>query len=374
MASADFIKCADRAFFEALCNQVGRKTLYKLFEKALSSKNEVRISPMRPGLSGAIILKAKIGRELLQVIKIGRSAQIELERQNFLDYAQAYLRPTPKLLHNENENGWSIVCFSFESGQTLADRISELTADGLYAELQDLIHSVLKYFTPWHGGRRVEQVSLPFQKYHLKQNYFEDFERRRSEICARQGLPIAPPSSLFFAYKKWRHYETVCTLLCTCHGDLHPFNILLTPAGPCAIDFQFTTPNHHFLKDFVLLEIDTILKVLAPRQVFPSHPIDLFIRLKKLLFNPDDFFLQHSRASGRPANAAVCIARAIRKHAFQGLENKSQYQQEYFLGLLRYAISRAGQSNSGLTDAQRCIAIHFAIELNNVLEVLIRRN
>jgi len=364
-----------------LYGKVGRATIEGLFEKVCLPNSIISIHPMQSGLSGAFVLKVHISHpvrpdEVLQVVKIGRSEQIKLETKNFEEHAYRSLNPTPKLIHFAGEDGWSISSFSFESGKILADQILELTFSNRQKHLSELIDVVLKYFEPWHSRRRMELVSVAAEKYRLKSGYFEDFERLRSELNSQNRFPLPPSAPLNFASREWYRFKKILTLLCTCHGDLHPFNVLLGKAGPCAIDFQFTAADHHFLKDFVLLEMDALLKVLAPRQLIPSYDFQLFLDIKNYLFEVevDGFLLKKACASGPRAKAAICIARRIREHAWRAMDGKAQHICEYFIGLLRYAISRAGQANSGLTDAQRCIAIHFAFELDKKLDVWMQRN
>ena len=365
------------AALKELRRAIGQNAVSRLFEE-IGPVTRIELTSLRSaGLSGARLYRATVidahgNPEVPQVIKIGNKEQLRTEKANYEKFAFRVLKRTPNIFHHSETENVGLLAFEFAGQETLADRILHIIPRAGDSELEAEIKTVLNYFSSWHNETTEEEMIVAKKKYAFRGDYFTAFDQQVSTLRPPdQDYAIPPHELLKNTRNLWQRTTSTKSLTCTCHADLHPYNILYTEDNSlCAIDYYYTQPDHHFLRDFVILEVDSILKVLCPDNWNRKHDFDQFLDLKSCLFNLHDFFLEKTIAYGPNAKAAITIARTIRSHALGGDRMTLQYMSEYLIGLMRYLVSRTGQKESGLNDTRRLISAHFAIQLDKTLKIV----
>ncbi|MCU0493330.1 MAG: phosphotransferase [Chloroflexaceae bacterium] len=262
---------------------------YPLMESLFPQSQEVRLTPLPGGYSGAAVFQAQswsveAALQRASIVKVGSPAKLQPEVDNYERYVREYVGNTALLLGTAQRGNrmalrWAYAAYSGERVQTLAD----YAASG--AALAPIMRQL---FAP--GGtlglllgtpRRDPQRAL-YQEYSWSPRDWERIVQATAGLL--EGGPLCPhlpqvdetgtalPNPLYMV-QRWFNPEggsgERTTLgfdvpVATTHGDLNSRNILLDERGTLfVIDFAHTGPGH-LLRDFARLESELTLVVNQP--------------------------------------------------------------------------------------------------------------
>lgn len=122
------------------------------------------------------------------------------------------------------------------------------------------------------------------------------------------------------------------------HGDLHPRNIVLSHHNdPCIIDFGWSNPNTHIIKDFVLMEANLRFVLLNPDVSFKDIQ-----SLSRAISNQDILSFSSSDEYLLFIKELICLIRK-KIESLNILTNRKDWTEQYeiplflvALGLLKY--------------------------------------
>ncbi len=258
---------------------------YALIQRLFPSSVEVRLQPLDGGYSGAAVLRAQSWGEgaTLQrssVVKVGPTAKLQQEEENFERYVREYVGNTATLLSSAQRGGrmslrWAYASFIGEQVRTLA----EYAASGapLPVVLDELFASRSTLGLLLGTARRDPQYAL----YRENSWPLRDWQRI---LDATSGILGGDPlrADLPFAAGEANPLPTVVRWcdphtgtgeradlrfdvpIATIHGDLNSRNILIDERGSIfVIDFAQAGPGQ-LLRDFARLEVELLLVVGQP--------------------------------------------------------------------------------------------------------------
>jgi len=269
-----------------------------LVQRAFWDSSEVRLEPLRNGLSGVDAYRAHVRQRVNQVggqwpyryfIKIGDREKVTTEYMKYEGIAMAHLpyHLGPRLRLERCALGYrsGIIVSDYVSGaQPLKDCARDGRAPAIIANLFNVT------FRAWHNGAEDNEVRL---QEHLKGRLPPAIPESRQPLTKKYGAKksLAELGELLVAG------ESRPVSVGVIHGDLHATNVLVRGGDAILIDFEMVEEKAPLLRDLACLEggifIDgfvgdqrkpkTILdsvrclyepELLLDGHVRPCHPID----------------------------------------------------------------------------------------------------
>ncbi|MCB9079090.1 MAG: response regulator [Anaerolineaceae bacterium] len=338
--------------FDLLTEQV-RDLFGKLFAEAKS----VFISKLKPGLTGAAVVRVhptwEHGLGPAYVAKVGRRDKVEKESKRYKEYVEKLL-PNDKVTQVDiaYTRHLGMLLYRFAEGDT--GPLSEFDQfyqhsqpEAIIASLHNLFQNTCRY---WYDHTERKMENLP-------QLYYRAFELDESKLVNRiqSLLPGFMPDAETFRFNPnspeltnplaWlAKYQQDCVLpvyQCITHGDLTGRNIMVSNRGRCwLIDFYRTYPSH-ILRDFVILESDIKYRLL-PMTAWPD-----FLAFEKRLVQsvqttiPLDF-LETLPVELQKAGQVIMALRDIAYKFSRGrVPNHRHTLKEYLISLLMTTLNVA---------------------------------
>ncbi len=326
--------------------------LLDLFGKLFSNALRVHIAKLKPGLTGAAIIRVqptwRHGLGTQYVAKIGRDDKIRTEFERYSTYVDRFLPPNTiaqiKDVVYSKHVGALLYTFA-ENDMVPLKEFDEFyeqnDAKVIVDSLRNLFEKTCRF---WYDNRelKIEDVQAL---------YYDAFRLDEPKLIERIQvvLPQFDPNEETFRFDHlplealnpiaWlKKYRSECVLRlhrCTTHGDLTGRNIMVDQTGKCwLIDF-YRTYNSHILRDFVILETDIKYRLMKEIR------LEAFRQFEEALLLTDD--------SGRKDTTMLTMSSSTRKGAqvvtmlrstayeFVGGGMSSRYQEsrrEYLLSLL----------------------------------------
>lgn len=258
-----------------------------LIQRLFPNSTEVRLSPLSGGFSGATVLRAQSwgGAATLQrasVVKIGTTAKLQPEAENFERYVREYVGNTATLLNVTQRGGrmglrWAYASFIGERVRTLADVAA--TGVSLATVIDDLFSSGSTLGLLLGTPRRDPQYAL-YREYSWTPRDWQKILRATEDLLGGEPLqpqlsfaPTPLPNPLAMV-AHWcdpqtgsgtRSDDRFDVPVATIHGDLNSRNILIDERGTIfVIDFAQSGPGH-LLRDFARLEAELLLVLEQPQ-------------------------------------------------------------------------------------------------------------
>ncbi len=281
-----------------------------LVEALFPRSDAVRLRAIQGGFSGAAVLEAQswgAGRQLQRssVVKLGSSAKLQPEIDNYAAYVREYVGNTAQLLGSHERNGrvalrWTYAGLSGTGIRTLADVAN---AGEPLAPLIDRLFAHQNTLGLLIGTPQREPARRLYADYAWSGRDWERITRAAADVLGTSEetptLPFEPqtPNPLPIV-ARWMGLDggagerlgiTYDVPVTTVHGDLNSRNVLIDGSGDVfVIDFAHTGPGH-LLRDFARLETELLL-VLAQQD--DEHTLNKRVELAETLMQAAD---------GRPA-------------------------------------------------------------------------
>jgi len=310
--------------------------------------------------SGAVLLRAHEtrheGRPVPLVLKLGPTAMIrdEAERYHHLQpylggqrlarlEGEAYSRQVGGLLYTlVGAQDWEAIDAlaahvrqdSSLVLQEIIGRFLRQTFGAIYQEAQPAILDLTAHYTTELGltVAKLQQALAEWRPAMLT--------AQELDVCEiTQSVPNPVTWALCNGhFRRWGLVETYTVL---CHGDLHSRNILVDGEGHCwLIDFG-RAGRSHIVRDFVELEVDLRLQLLAG-----AEPKDIAALEQALSTQPFDAQPDPNEKFPAPlqkAHQLICTVRQSAMTLTAGRLQRSEYEQALFWHLLN-AIRLRGMS------------------------------
>lgn len=281
-----------------------------------------------------------------EVIKIAPAHKIDQEIKAYNGYVRNYLPPRYSARiedSNHYETLWDIGAIRYtniESGQWKLFQIwyeqEETSIDQLAVALRNLFKQTLD---PWyrhvHGAPKRECNLFRYYLYTIPKLERLSSYPDQSPSISIADLPFQLRNPVVWVQENKEHSNFVSYWEVITHGDLHVNNIFANQnAETCVIDYEHTGPGH-FLRDFVELEADIVLRLFS----FERAQLSVAFRLAVILLTPrvpdaqlaqlnsiDDLNLQ------KEVDRVQSLVQAVRKLA--GEVTDFEQMQEYYWALL----------------------------------------
>lgn len=321
-----------------------------LFGKLFLKARRLYISKLKPGLTGAAIVRIQPtwehGLGPSYVAKIGRRDKVTTEHENYEEYVKRYLPPNTiaqvamaytqyigALLYTFAENDLGPL-------EEFDDYYQRAKPEAVAASLRSLFQNTCRY---WYDSRQRSIEDLP-------RLYYRAFQLDEQKLVGRilTVLPHFDPERETFqfnriplvvtnpvAWVKRHHHEFVLPVYHSItHGDLTGRNIMVDEANKCwLIDF-YRTYDSHILRDFVILESDIKYRLM------PKPSLEDFIVLEEALLKASQNESLPALDSDLPTairKAAIVIAQLRNiAHDFSrslGARRRDSYR-EYLISIL----------------------------------------
>jgi hypothetical protein len=255
---------------------------HALMQELFPNSEEVRLSPLEGGFSGATVLRAQSwGGGALQrtsVVKVGTAAKLQPEVDNFERYVREYVGNTAALLHVAQRGGrmalrWAYAAFIGERVQTLADYAAGDAS--LVPIIQELFASQSTLGLLLGTPRRDTHYAL-YRSYSWTPRDWQRIRMSCHDLLqhwpAGLGQPRPDPVA---TVARWCDPDTGSgeradgrfdVPIATIHGDLNSRNVLIDERGSIfVIDFAHAGPGH-LLRDFARLEVELLLVLHQPTE------------------------------------------------------------------------------------------------------------
>lgn len=257
-----------------------------LIQRLFPHSQEVRLTPLTGGYSGAVVLQAQswgVGGTLQRasVVKVGSEGKLQPEVENFERYVREYVGNTAALL-NVTQRGrrmalrWAYASFIGERVQTLAEYAE--TGAALVPVIEELFSSRSTLGLLLSTPRRHTDYAL-YREYSWTPRDWQRILQTTHDLLDGDAfqpyLPFmdTPTPNPLAALVRWcdpetssgtRAQATFDVPIATIHGDLNSRNILIDERGAIfVIDFAHAGPGH-LLRDFARLETELLLVLDQP--------------------------------------------------------------------------------------------------------------
>lgn len=317
-----------------------------LFGKLFFDADSLFIQKLKPGLTGAAIVRAQaiwnhmLGRSF--VAKVGRRDKVEIEADHFRKFVKPYLPNntiTQVDLQFTRHLGMLLYTFAENDRAPLKefdDYYKTGSSEEIITSLQNLFQQTCGY---WYAA--------PQQKFtDLSKLYYDAFQLDQYKLINRIQivLPQFDPTQMVFSFDRqpiqalnpiaWldKHRED-CILPvynCITHGDLTGRNIMVSDQGRCwLIDF-YRTYKSHILRDFVILETDLKYRLLKQQDF--KH----FLSLELALIDTSSNSTSHLPPDLQKAAKVISAIRTL-AYEFSSGRRRINYHntyKEYLISLL----------------------------------------
>lgn len=319
-----------------------------VFGKLYFRSNSVYIRQMKPGLTGASILRVepagRHGYAPAHVLKIGRQDKIKTEESNFNNYVKDYLpfaAVQVKVAYTPNLGGilYSFMGDTFKSFDEFDEFYMRGDSEAIIKSLQDLIVHTCAYWYNQRERLRVDLRAQYYQAFRLEparlvqalESIIPDYKPFEPEIV------FPPTQEAIINPMDWmeQNREDFIKLVfrSITHGDLTGRNIMVDGEKKCwLIDFYRTYPSH-ILRDFLILETDIKYRLM------PCPDLANFIRLEHTLLAGDFSSPSITCDDSLPPamQKAAQVIHALRHMAARiamNVNGEQAIQQEYLYSLL----------------------------------------
>ncbi len=319
-----------------------------LFGKAFADVKALYITKMKPGLTGAALIRIRptwtYGLGTSYVAKISRREKVEAERKHYRAFVRHYVPshtvPQVEVVYTHHL-GALIYDFAERDGKPM-DEFDQLYRTAETQEISDTLEYVfMKICGYWYNRR--EQAHR-----NLLKLYYDAFNLTEAKLIERiqdvvpyynPTLKTFPVSDPYFEVNNpitWlRQCHDACIMpvyQCITHGDLTGRNIMVDGEGKSwLIDFYRTYPSH-ILRDFVIMETDIKYRLM------PTPSFDDFLALELWLLadtSESERIIDGLPKKLRKTAMVVAKLRGIGHHVAKGITAKySDTQKEYLLSLL----------------------------------------
>ncbi|MCP5096222.1 MAG: response regulator [Chloroflexi bacterium] len=323
-----------------------------LFGKLFVDAKRVHISKLKPGLTGAAVIRVRPtwdhGLGPAFVAKIGREDKVRTEAERYETYVRRYLPPNTiaqiKDVAYTRHVGALLYTFT-ENDMIPLREFDEFYYEGSAQEISESLRNLFETTCRWWYDARERKIE------DLQQLYYKAFRLERDKLVTRIQvvLPRFDPNAETFRFdhvpieainpiawlNKYRHECVVPTYSCITHGDLTGRNIMVDQNGKCwLIDF-YRTYDSHILRDFVILETDIKYRLMQ------TPLLERFLRMEEGLLSTDDTGeeITISLNMSRDMRKAASVVNLLRSTAYELVAGgfRAKYQEsrrEYLISLL----------------------------------------
>ncbi|MCA9925775.1 MAG: response regulator, partial [Anaerolineales bacterium] len=287
-----------------------------LFGKLFVDAKRVHIAKLKPGLTGAAVIRVQPtwthGLGPPYVAKIGREDKVSTEAERYETYVRRYLPPNTIAQVKDvaySRNVGALLYTFAENDMVPLNEFDEFyqksSPDVIANSLRNLFETTCRY---WYDARE-RKIS------DLIDTYYNAFQLDEEKLIQRIQvvLPHFDPDAERFRFehvpieainpvtwlRRHQHEFVLPTYHCITHGDLTGRNIMVDQTNKCwLIDF-YRTQHSHILRDFVILETDIKYRLMR------TPPLEKFLRMEEGLLLTDK--------SGEETTVNLNVSRDIRK-------------------------------------------------------------
>lgn len=323
--------------------------LFDLFGRLFYKAKRIYLTPMKPGLTGAVVVRVRpswsLGTGPSYILKFSRREKVKSEEERYTNYVDPYVPISRiELAKTAYTRHLGVLQYTFAGGDLL--RLQEFDAYYLEKEPLVTVDSLRTLFeTTCHNWYRHRDNYFSF----LPDLYWQAFDLDQRKLVDRIQEAEPPFDPLQEQYElaefpfsivnplPWleRNRETLTmeVFYCITHGDLTGRNIMVSEDGKFwLIDFFRTYPSH-ILRDFVILETDIKYRLMPELEVFD------FIALEEYLLQwPGSTATVDLADLVPPARKAAIVIDGLRQlgrdYAHQPGGQPEEEYQEYWLSLL----------------------------------------
>jgi ActR/RegA family two-component response regulator len=289
-----------------------------LFGKLFVDAKRVHIAKLKPGLTGAAVIRVQPtwdhGLGPAFVAKIGREDKVRTEAERYEKYVRRYLPPNTiaqiKDVAFTRHVGALLYTFT-ENDMVPLREFDEFYYEGDAQTISNSLRNLFETTCQWWYDARERKIQ------DLQELYYKAFHLEQNKLIQRIQvvLPRFDPEAETFRFdhvpieainpiawlKKHRQEYIMPTYTCITHGDLTGRNIMVDQTGKCwLIDF-YRTYESHILRDFVILETDVKYRLMK------TPLLEQFLRMEEALLSTDE--------TGEEATVNLNISRDMRKAA-----------------------------------------------------------
>lgn len=319
-----------------------RDLIGHLFHEA----ERVYLSPMEPGLTGAVVTRARPtwtrGTGPSYALKFSRREKVKIEEKNYEQHVRKFIPPnTIVLAETAYARDLGVLQYTYAGGdiQPLVEfdaYYREQPTEQVAASVRALFETTCRF---WF--RRRENVYN-----HLPTLYYKAFDLTEEKLVRRirEVVPMYEPQQELYSLGPlpfmminplhWlAHHYGQCEMeayFSITHGDMTGRNIMVDEHNVCwLIDFYRTYPSH-ILRDFVILETDIKYRLLSA----PTN--DAFVALEKFLLqaNTGDTVLDGSSDLQKAATVIQVLREVGQEFARMPGAPVEATRREYLLSLL----------------------------------------
>jgi CheY-like chemotaxis protein len=328
--------------------------LCRLFYKARS----LLVRPLTPGQGGASVLLATPfydgGAGKPVVIKFGDLRSIDVEFQNFKEYAQPFLgggRSTSVLELRRTPRLGGIVYSLLGTASDHFESFGTFYARADIAQIKDVLNGLFHHTCgSWYANLGHLQLLDLTSEYRQQLGCTTE----NLENALAQGLkPVQGKQQLYFeALKEGRGFTNPIiatadqhfnkpTYKCITHGDLNSSNLLVDAAGDSwLIDFESTGPGH-VLRDIAELDTDVRFHLLGSEEATLAERL----QMEEAMLGVEEFGQVGQLASGfvtENRNLAKAFETAVHLRVLAHklvAQNPGHDITEYYVALLYYSMN-----------------------------------
>ncbi|MCP4357773.1 MAG: response regulator [Chloroflexi bacterium] len=359
-----------------------------LFGKLFIGARSLYISKLKPGLTGAAIVRIQptwtggLGRSY--VAKLGRRDKVETEQQRYDLNVKRYL-PANTVAQVGTAYTRQLGALQYTFAETERRPLVEFDeyydkhiADQIITSLKNLFQHTCRF---WYDGRERNIEDLPslyfdaFQLDHMKligriQMVLPQFDPDADMMqLSPESAPVVNP----LAWLRQNQAETVFPVYrCITHGDLTGRNMMVDDIGKCwLIDF-YRTYESHILRDFVILETDIKYRLL------PTVNLPQFLQMEAALCTAEEkdqpSRLGAEMSAGLQKTTAVLTALRYMAHDYaRGLHSsQTEVHQEYLISLLMATLNVVRLRH--VNETRKFQALHSAVLICAELDKLAGRD
>jgi CheY-like chemotaxis protein len=324
--------------------------VWDLFGKLFSDARSVYLAPLRPGLTGAAVLRAQPtwnhGLGPSYVAKVNRRDKIAIEEMNYQSHVARYMssnRVTQANVARTRHLG--ALLFSFAETveaplQEFDDFYEANSPECIAVALDDLFRKTCRY---WYDRRErcyADLVGLYYQSLNLTQatlveriqEVLPEFDPQSSTIRLDQLLQNLVNPIAWLARHGTQAIRPVYHAIT--HGDLTGRNILVDEAGQCwLIDFYRTYPSH-ILRDFLILETDIKYRLMPDPGIEAFHKLETALLARDQLTDVLPVDLDWPPQVQKAASVLHTLQSIAHDFALGTNSNARVCREEYLIGLL----------------------------------------
>lgn len=353
-------------------NSLGRQTVIDVLKAMFPPPTTVVFQALTPGMSGSsvFLVYPHLGHSLLPcVVKIGPLAEIEAELRAWETHVKPYVRSKylPDVRNSVLSKEIGGIAYEASGRTTLNQRLDVLAQEGQLDRVEGFLSSLLGIITDaWNVEKHRTLRNILAEDYPLTDGDLGAFENLCSSLG---GRTVLRRSEVAYVRAIWRAEQIPLDpvpWVSRCHGDLYGDNVLVDDDDDLVlIDFT-KAGEQHYLRDFVTLEGDLILRLLPRAGKTTATERKVGSRLVELARAATTrAFHELPPTTHEPAETAAAVAalRAIRQHAWRRMENSPGEIVGYKIGLIRRLVRSVARVENGLTDAQRTAGAMLAVAL-----------